>query len=161
MKPSQPVRSPVRALGAALFDTGLRVREECDELILNRSEFELRVSAVERSSGYMVRCVISIAEYRLMAGYGEIFNAMALEGYPVVAFGAGHGQVSFEFSWFHPEGADWRISGQHCQGLIDRVLGELAPIPQRAAGKSALRQNRLAPLPAIRSGGLAPAGSRG
>jgi hypothetical protein len=78
-----------------------------------------------------------------------------------VAFGAGRSLVSFEFSWFHPERADWRISAQHCQGLIARVLGELAPIPQRYAGKSAPRQNLLAPFPAIRSDGLAPVGSRG
>ena len=39
MKLLLPVRSPVRAFGAALFDTGLRVREEYDELILNQRDF--------------------------------------------------------------------------------------------------------------------------
>ena len=135
--------SPVRALGAALFDTGLRVREEYDELILNRPGFELRVLAAERAGGCGVRCFISVAEHRLAAGYGETFNAMALEGYPVVAFGAGRGQATFEFSWFHPDGADWRISGQHCQVLVDRVVGSLitlpVPKPARPSQSSRLR----------------------
>jgi hypothetical protein len=48
---------------------------------------------------------------------------MAMEGYPVVAVGACQGKISCEFTWFHPEGVDWRISAERCQGLIDRVVG--------------------------------------
>src|ERR1017187_10780358 len=55
MKLLLPARSPVRAFGAALFDTGLRVREEYDELILNQRDFELRIHATERSDGCAVR----------------------------------------------------------------------------------------------------------
>jgi hypothetical protein len=118
-----PVRSPVRAFGAALFDTGLRVREEYDELILNQRDFELRIHATERSDGCVVHCHVSVAELGFVPGSLGLFSEMAMEGYPVVAVGACRGKVSCEFTWFHPEGVDWRISAERCQGLIDRVVG--------------------------------------
>jgi hypothetical protein len=53
---------------------------------------------------------------------------MAMEGYPVVGVGACGGKVCCEFTWFHPEGVDWRISAERCQGLVDRVVGARASI---------------------------------
>jgi hypothetical protein len=127
MKPSLPVRSPIRALGAALFDIGLRVRDEYGELILNQRDFGLRVHATDWTGGLMVHCHISVTELGFVPGALGLFNEMALEGYPVVAVGASRGRVSCEFNWFHPEGVDWRISADRCQGLIDRVVGARAP----------------------------------
>jgi hypothetical protein len=118
-----PVRSPLRAFGAALFDNGLRVREEYDELILERHDFSLRVHATERPGGVMLHCHVSVAELGFVPGSLGLFSEMAVEGYPVVGVGASCGKVSCEFTWFHPTGVDWRISADRCQGLIDRVVG--------------------------------------
>jgi hypothetical protein len=82
MKLLLPVRSPVRAFGAALFDTGLRVREEYDELILNQRDFELRIHATERSDGCVVHCHVSVAELGFAPGSLGLFSEMAMEGYP-------------------------------------------------------------------------------
>ena len=118
--------SPMRALGAALFDHGLRVRADYDELLLAHRDFELRLHATEKADGCTLHCFVSIPEPRLAAGSLVLFNEIALEGYPAVAFGAGRGKVTFEFAWFHPVGADWRISADRCQGLIDRVVSALS-----------------------------------
>lgn len=127
MKPSLPVRSPIRALGAALFDIGLRVRDEYGELVLNQRDYGLRMHATERPGGLTLHCHISVIESGFVPGALGLFNEMALEGYPVVAVGASRGRVSCEFNWFHPEGVEWRISADRCQGLVDRVVGARAP----------------------------------
>lgn len=127
MHHSKHTPSAVRAFGAALFDHGLRVREECNELVFNQRDFELRINAAEQTHGHALRSFVSVAEERLAPGSLVLFNEISLEGYPVVAFGAGRGQVTFEFAWFHPTGADWRISAERCQGLVDRVVGSFAP----------------------------------
>jgi hypothetical protein len=130
-KALRPYRSPVRALGAALFDTGLRVREEYDELILDQRDYSLRVQAPAKACGWTIRCHVSVAELGFVPGSLGLFNEMAMEGYPVVGIGACRGRISCDFEWFHPEGVDWRISAERCQGLIDRVLGARSFEPAR------------------------------
>jgi len=123
MKTVLPIRSSVHAVGAALFDTGLRVREEYDELVLNQPGFGLRVNAIEKTGGCMLHCFISVTEQGFAPGSLGLFHEMASEGYPVVGVGACSGRISCEFTWFHPEGTDWRISAERCQALVDRVVG--------------------------------------
>ena len=139
MKLSLPVRSSVRALGAALFDTGLRAREEYGELILCQRDFTLRVHTTERMGGSQVNCQISVTELGFAPGSLGLFGEMATEGYPVVAVGACAGKISCEFDWYHPEGVDWRISAERCLGLVDRVVGARMPLsvgrPSRGAGR--------------------------
>ena len=118
-----PTRFSLRALGAALFDSGLRVRDDYGELVLNQNDFGIRIHGVEMAGGCTLHCFISVAERGFMPGSLGLFEEMASEGYPVVAVGASCGRISCEFNWFHPEGADWRISAQRCEALVDRVLG--------------------------------------
>jgi hypothetical protein len=148
MNPIPPVRSPVRALGAALFDIGLRVRDEYGELILQQRDFSLRVHATERTGGVQVHCQVSVAELGFVPGSLGLFGEMAQEGYPVVAVGACQGRVSCEFDWFHPAGVDWRISADRCQGLVDRVVGARVsasePRPVRTGARRAAAFRRAA-----------------
>ena len=145
--------SAVHSLGAALFDQGLRVRDEYDELILNQRNFELRVHVGDQTDGNNLRCSVSVPAQRIAAGTLVLFNEIALEGYPIVAFGAGQRQVTFEFAWFHPTGADWRISAERCQGLVDRIVGAFAasaaeqplhPIQSAIRAKPVSNRRRLA-----------------
>ena len=137
MKILHSVCSPACAFGSALSDLGLRVREEFDELSLVGRDFELRLHVSEQTGGSAIRCFVSITEGSLAGGAVVLFNEIALEGYPLVAIGSGRGKETFEFTWFQPEGADWRISAERCQGLIDRVTGGMAPVslPIRQAAK--------------------------
>ena len=123
LKTIRPLRSPVRSLGAALFDTGLRVRDEYDELVLDQRDYSLRVQTLAKTSGWTIRCHISVSELGFVPGSLGLFSEMAMEGYPVVGIGASRGRISCDFEWFHRDGIDWRISAERCQGLIDRVLG--------------------------------------
>jgi hypothetical protein len=123
---SRTQRSPVRALGAALFDAGLRVRDEYDELVLDSRDYGLRIQILGKPGGWLIRCQISVAELGFVPGSLGLFSEMATEGYPVVGVGACRSRISCEFEWFHPEGVDWRISADRCQGLVDRVLGARA-----------------------------------
>lgn len=134
-KVSAPVRSPVRAFGAALFDTGLRVREEYGELILSQHDFGLRIHATEKAGGWMLHCQISVAELGFVPGSLGLFSEMAMEGYPVVGVGACAGRVSCDFTWYHPQGVDWRISAERCQGLVDRVVGARVCVVERKLGR--------------------------
>lgn len=135
-KPELPIRSPVCALGAALFDAGLRVRQEYDELTLSQRDFGLRVHATERSGGWMVHCHILVDEAGFVPGSLGLFNEMAIEGYPVVGVGASRGRISCEFNWFHPENVEWRISAERCQGLVDRVVGARASDYERGRART-------------------------
>lgn len=128
MKLLPPLRSPVRAFGAALFDSGLRVREEYGELTLNQRGYGLRIHATDGKGGWMIHCQISVDELGVAPGSLGLFSEMAMEGYPVVGVGACQGRVSCDFSWFHPEEVDWRISADRCLGLVDRVVGARAPV---------------------------------
>ena len=123
LKTIRPLRSPVRSLGASLFDTGLRVRDEYDELVLDQRDYSLRVQTSTKTSGWTIRCHISVSELGFVPGSLGLFSEMAMEGYPVVGIGASRGRISCDFEWFHPEGVEWRISAERCQGLVDRVLG--------------------------------------
>lgn len=128
---TNPIFSRARSLRAALSDYGLPVRDESAELVARQRDWELRVLLPGATGGNTVRCFVSVPESRLPSGALELFNMLALEGYPAVALGAGRGEVSFEFSWFHPAGADWRISAQRCQGLLERVVSSLPPARRR------------------------------
>ena len=123
LKTLRPLRSAVRSLGAALFDTGLRVRDEYDELVLDHRDYSLRVQATAKTSGWTIRCHISVSELGFVPGSLGLFSEMAMEGYPVVGIGASRGRIACDFEWFHPEGVEWRISAERCQGLVARVLG--------------------------------------
>src|SRR5471032_3589714 len=113
------LRSPVRAFGAALFDSGLRVRDQYDELVLDQRDYSLRVQILARPCGWTIKCQISVAELGFVPGSLGLFSEMATEGYPVVWIGASRGRISCEFEWLHPEGVEWRISADRCQGLVD------------------------------------------
>lgn len=130
-KTIRPLCSPLRSLGAALFDTGLRVRDEYDELVLDQRDYSLRVQTLAKTSGWTIRCHISVSELGFVPGSLGLFSEMAMEGYPVVGIGASRGRISCDFEWFHPEGVEWRISADRCQGLVDRVLGARSTGPIR------------------------------
>lgn len=140
MKLLPPTRTPVRALGAALFDIGLRVREEYDELVLIKRFFVLRIHATGESGGSSIHCQVSVAELGFVPGSLGLFGEMAMEGYPVVAVGACGGRISCEFNWFHPDGVDWRISADRCQGLVDRVVGACASISDSKPVRTGVRR---------------------
>ena len=142
MKTNLPVRSPVRSLGVALFGTGLRVREEYNELTLNQPDFSLRIHMTEKAGGSTVHCCIMVAERGFESGSLRLFSEMAIEGYPVVGVGACAGRISCEFSWFHPDGVDWRISAERCQGLVDRVIGSRLPIGEALSSRAGSQRNR-------------------
>ena len=118
-----PSRPTVRALGVALFDIGLRVREEYGELVLNQSDFSVRIHMSERKGGLAVNFQVSVVERGFVPGAIGLFGEMASEGYPVVGVGACRGRISCEFAWFHPDGVEPRISAERCRGLVDRVVG--------------------------------------
>lgn len=105
---------------------------------------QVRLTLVPQRRGQLIRCAISVEEERLLRSGLEVFNEISLEGYPAVGFGAGTRRATFDFNWVHPTGADWRISGQRVQGLIERLAGMLgdAPTPARRGA----RPRRLAEL---------------
>ena len=140
MKTNLPVRSPVTSLSVALFGTGLRVREEYDELILNQHDFSLSIHTAEKPGGTTVHCCIMVAERGFEPGSLGLFSEMAMEGYPVVGVGACAGRISCEFSWFHPDGVDWRISAERCQGLVDRVVGARLPVGEALESRAGRRR---------------------
>jgi hypothetical protein len=122
---SNPVqfRTPVAALRAALFGCGLPVREEYDDLVLERPEIGLRVHLVESDRGWAFNLSVSVAEGTISSGAISLFSEMASEGCPVVGVGACGRRLVCEFNWFHPLGVEWRISAERCQALVDRVFG--------------------------------------
>ena len=126
---SLTLRTPLVEFRSALALNGLRTREEYDELVHTSPDCDIRLTLAPKPHGQRVRCGISMAEERLLVSGLELFNEVALEGHPVIAFGAGRGQVTFEFEWFHPTGADWRISGQRLDSLVQRLSGALGPRP--------------------------------
>jgi len=115
--------SPVRALGAALFDIGLRVRDDYDDLVLDQRDYTLRITTSAKAGGSSIRCHISVPDLGFAPGSLGLFAEMAMDGYPVVGIGASRGRISCDFEWFHPDGVECRISAERCQGLVDRVLG--------------------------------------
>jgi hypothetical protein len=135
-----PARTPVRALGSALFDIGLHVREEYDELVLIQRFFVLRIHATGELGGSSIHCQVSVAELGLVPGSLGLFGEMATEGFPVVAVGACGGRISCEFNWFHPGSVDWRITADRCQGLVDRVVGECASISDSKPLRTGVRR---------------------
>lgn len=134
MNPTSLHRS-LGQLRTALAFHGLRSREVFDELLHSSRDAEIRLTLGEQKNGQVIRCFISLDESRLLTSGLELFNELSLEGYPVVSFGAGRSQATFEFHWVHPDGADWRISGQRVEGLLQRLLCALgerpAPRPTR------------------------------
>lgn len=123
------LRTPLIECRSALALLGLRTREDYDELVHGDPDCEFRLSLRAARHGQQVRCLISVGEDRLLASGIELFHELSLEGHPVVSYGAGRGSVSFGFEWFHPTGADWRISAQRIELLMQRVAVALGPKP--------------------------------
>jgi hypothetical protein len=122
------LRSPLIECRSALALSGLRTREDYEELVHgDAAGGEFRLSLRSARHGQNVRCFISVAEERLLASGVELFHELSVEGHPVVSYGAGRGSVSFGFEWFHPTGADWRISAQRVELLMQRVSVALGP----------------------------------
>lgn len=131
------LRTPTVELCSALAQNGLRSREDYDELIHDSDLGHARLSLRRHEPGQLVRCFLSVEEERLLARGLELFHELAGEGHPVVAYGIGRGQTTFEFEWLHPDGTDWRISAERVQLLMQRLdcaLGpKLAPLRRRQA----------------------------
>ncbi|MBI5423640.1 MAG: hypothetical protein HZA32_06095 [Opitutae bacterium] len=123
------LRSPLIECRSALSLLGLRTQEDFDELIHVGQDGEFRLSLSGRPHGQQVKCFISLAEERLLTSGIELFHELAVEGHPVVSYGAGHGSVSFGFEWYHPTGADWKISAQRIELLMQRLVVALGPKP--------------------------------
>lgn len=126
------LRTPVVELRSALAYRGLRAREDYDELVYSSPDCDVRLSLAKMGDGQLIRCFVSVAENRLLANGLEVFNEIAFEGHPTVAYGVGRGRTTFEFEWLHPDGADWRISGERVEILMHRVCGFLGPAPRPA-----------------------------
>lgn len=123
------LRTPLIECRSALSLLGLRTREDYDELVHADTECEFRLSLRSARHGQQIRCFISVSEERLLASGIELFHELSVEGHPIVSYGAGQGSVSFGFEWFHPTGADWRISAQRIELLMQRVAMALGPKP--------------------------------
>lgn len=123
------LRTPLIACRSALALVGLRTREDFEELVHTGEDCEFRLSLGPKPHGQQVKCFISLAEERLLASGIELFHEMAVEGHPIVSYGAGHGSVSFGFEWYHPSGADWKISAQRIELLMQRLCVALGPKP--------------------------------
>jgi hypothetical protein len=119
--------SPLRSFRAALNDHGIHTYEDYDELVHQSPDGDLRIFLKQKNHDQLLRCFISVSEERLLTSGLELFNDVALEGHPVVAYGAGRGQACFEFAWVHPDEADWRISAERVEVLLQRVHGALCP----------------------------------
>ena len=123
------LRTPLIECRSALALLGFRTREDYDELVHTSDDGEVRLSLRGQRHGQQVRCLVSVPEERLLKSGIELFHEIAVEGHPIVSFGAGRGSVSFGFEWFHPAGADWRISAQRVELILQRVTAELGPKP--------------------------------
>lgn len=139
---SLTLRTPLIEFRSALALRGFRTREEYDELVHASPDCEVRVMLREQSKGQLVRCFVSVAEDRLLLGGLELFNEMSLEGHPAVAYGAGRGQMTFEFEWFHAAGVDWRASAVRVDSVLQRVSSVLGPrpAPARANARRRIRE---------------------
>jgi hypothetical protein len=121
------LRTPLIQFRSALSLLGLRTREDYDELTHTDGDCEFRLSLRGQPHGQQVRCFLSVAEERLLTGGISLFHEIAVEGYPIVSYGAGRGQVTFGFEWHHPSGAEWEISAQRLELLLQRVTVALGP----------------------------------
>lgn len=121
------LRSPLIQFRSALSLLGLRTREDYDELVRADGDCEFRLSLRGEPHGQQVRCFLSVSEDRLLTGGISLFHEIAVEGHPVVSYGAGQGSVTFGFEWHHPSGAEWEISAQRLELLVQRVTVALAP----------------------------------
>jgi hypothetical protein len=126
---TRSLRTPLIEFRSTLACRGLRTREDYDELVLATSDCDVRLSLGDLDHGQLVRCFISVMEARLRDNGLELLNELALEGHPIVAYGAGHGQATFEFEWRRSEHADWRIAGERLELLINRISATLGPKP--------------------------------
>ncbi len=141
-----PLRTPLVACRSALALAGLRTREDYDELVHTGPDQEVRVALRAVRDGQQVRCLVSVDESRLPASGIEVFHELAVGGHPVVSYGAGRGSVSFGFEWLHPTGADWRISAQRVEVLLQRVAVSLGPKPAARRSRGGRRSELLAEL---------------
>lgn len=123
------LRSPLIECRSALAITGLRTFTDYDELVHVGGDCEFRLSLGGKPHGQQVKCFISVSETRLLTSGIELFHEMAVEGHPAVSYGAGSGSVTFGFEWYHPSGADWKISAQRIELLMQRLTVALGPKP--------------------------------
>lgn len=140
---SLALRTPLVQCRSALALAGLRTREDYEELVHSGPDQEIRLTLREGREGQQVRCLFSFEEQRLPASGVEIFHELAVEGHPVVSYGAGRGSVSFGFEWLHPRGADWRISAQRVDVLRQRLAASLAPAPGPVRSRRSRRASLL------------------
>lgn len=127
--PTFSLRSPIVQFRSALALAGLRTEEDYDELIQSGPDAELRLSLSRLGDGQLVQCFISFDESRLSLGALGLFDQLSAEGSPVVAYGFGRGQVTFEFEWLHTDRSEWRISARRVYELLQRLRAALGPCP--------------------------------
>lgn len=133
MKPSIfSLRTPLIEFRSALAQRGFRTQEDYEELVRSDNCSQLRLSIRRREPGHTVSCFISIAETRLRSSAIELFNDLCIEGRPVVSYGAGQGQFTFEFEWFQQEDLCWRVSVQKIDDLMQRLYSSFSPKPTLA-----------------------------
>jgi hypothetical protein len=134
------LRTPLIECRSALALLGLRTREDYDELVHADPDCEFRLTLRDQRHGQQIRCLISVSEERLLASGIELFHELSVEGHPIVSYGAGRGSVSFGFEWHHPAGADWKISAQRVELLLQRVAVGIGPRPAPVRRRVAARR---------------------
>lgn len=140
------LRTPLIEFRSALALGGVKTREDFDELVHTSPDCEVRMSLRRAGGGQCVRCVVYLSEERLLTGGFELFNEVGLEGHPIVAFGAGRGQVSYEFQWLHLDGAAWAISGERLRILVERLTLAVGPVPAPVSRRARSRRTTLRDL---------------
>ncbi|HWA25961.1 MAG TPA: hypothetical protein VG734_09880 [Lacunisphaera sp.] len=123
-------RTPIHEIRSALAILGFRTREDYDELVHDSDQGHCRLSLCRQELGQLVRCSISLEEERLLGRGLELFNELAGEGHPVVAYGIGRGQITFEFEWLHPGAVTWSFSADRVRCLMQRLNDSVGPRPQ-------------------------------
>jgi hypothetical protein len=126
------LRTPLIEFRSALARSGFRTQEDYEELVRADGNYQLRLSLRSQETGHIVQCSISVDETRLRSSAIELFNDLCVEGRPVVSYGAGRGQFTFEFEWYQLEGLDWSGSVQRLDDLIQRMQSSFAPRPTPA-----------------------------
>lgn len=143
----------------ALAEAGIEVSNDGEgkAIVGSRREVGLQSFTIARKpSGYSVHVNLDLPESRLPESGIHMFHELAVEGSPIVAYGAGNGRVTFGFEWYHPDGADWRISATRVALLMDRLQKDLVAVgdsPRTASRRPVLSSG----IPSVLSAALRPA----